>query len=255
MRRHHAQPAASAVHQRWRRHRHQRRAGGAPCACRRGELRGALKRRLAEHGRVGFVEEARELAHRISHALGHAGSATGVEHVELIALRLDARRRFRIGLNVVVAQRACHHVTPIGTGSVLDFDQEFHARHQLAHARHPISQRAVIDQRLDIGVIEQVSEFLVEIAVIDVDRHAAHLHRGEIGFAVLGRVVEVHADPRMRAESAFQQTLGEPRRALLVLCPGVALRALHDRDFIRYCVGDRFPDRPEMRFDHVAFPW
>jgi hypothetical protein len=59
--------------------------------------------------------------------------------------------------------------------------------------------------RVHVGVVDQVRELVVEVAIVDVDRDAADLHRGEVGLAVLGRVVEIHADLGVRTEPGVEE--------------------------------------------------
>jgi hypothetical protein len=90
VRHHHAEPAAGAVHERRPRHRDGRAPGRVRRAREVGQVVGAAQLRHADHLRVGLQEEAREVTHRVHHALRHAGRAAGVEHVELVALRRNA---------------------------------------------------------------------------------------------------------------------------------------------------------------------
>ena len=57
------------------------------------------------------------------------------------------------------------------------------------------------EQRLGVGVVEEVDELLFEVAVVDVDGHRAELERAEQAFDVLVRVVEVRRDLRVGAEA------------------------------------------------------
>ena len=103
------------------------------------------------------------------------------------------------------------------------------------------------DQRLDVGVLEQVGELAIEIAVVHVDRNAADLDRREVRLAVFGRVVQVHPHLAVGAESRVEQRLREPRRALLVAAPVDPAFSLDDGGRVGHRVGDRLPDGAEMR--------
>ena len=63
-------------------------------------------------------------------------------------------------------------------------------------------------QRLGIGVVEQVDELVFEVAVVHVHGDAAHLERGVDAFGVLVAVVHVRRDLRVRPEAGG----GEARR-------------------------------------------
>jgi hypothetical protein len=74
-------------------------------------------------------------------------------------------------------------------------------------------------QRLGVGVLEQIGQLVVELALVDVDRDAADLHRREVGLALLGRVVEVHPDLAVRFLTAGLEARGETCRPLLIVAP------------------------------------
>ena len=57
-----------------------------------------------------------------------------------------------------------------------------------------IAERRVEHQGLGVGVVEQVPQLVVEVAVVDVDRHAAHLERSVLRLEVLVAVVQVQPD-------------------------------------------------------------
>ena len=60
-------------------------------------------------------------------------------------------------------------------------------------------------ERLGVGVVEEVPELLVEVPIVHVHRHAAHLERGVLRFEVLVAVVEEQPDLGV---------VTEPRRAV-----------------------------------------
>ena len=47
-------------------------------------------------------------------------------------------------------------------------------------AADPVAERRVEDHDLAVGVLEQVVQLVVEVAVVDVDRHGPLLERGEV---------------------------------------------------------------------------
>ena len=52
-------------------------------------------------------------------------------------------------------------------------------------------------ERLAVGVLEQVEQLVVKVAVVDVDRDVAPLEGGELRLGVLDAVVEVEPDLRV----------------------------------------------------------
>ena len=102
------------------------------------------------------------------------------------------------------------------------------------------------DQCLDVGVFQKVVELVVEVAVVDVDRHAADFHCGEIGLGVLRRVVQIHADFRVLLQTRINQALRKVRRAVFILAPGYPPFPLNQRDMLRYRVGNGFPNQRKV---------
>ena len=97
------------------------------------------------------------------------------------------------------------------------------------------------EQRFGIGVVEEVDELVLEVAVVHVDRDAAHLERGEQALQVLVAVVEVRRDLGAGLEARRDEGLREPGGAVVELVPRAALLAAHDRDAIGKRVGEPTP--------------
>ena len=105
-----------------------------------------------------------------------------------------------------------------GTG-VVDLDQQLQLRQPVDDTADAVGQRGMEEQRLGVGVVEQVPELLVEVAVVDVDRHAAHLECAVLGLEVLVAVVEVERDLGLRVEAGGAERGRDPRRPRVVLGP------------------------------------
>ena len=58
----------------------------------------------------------------------------------------------------------------IAGAGVVDLDQQLQLRQPVDDTADPVGERGVEDERLGVGVVEQVPELLVEVAVVDVDR-------------------------------------------------------------------------------------
>ena len=106
------------------------------------------------------------------------------------------------------------------------------------------------DQYLGIRVLEQVEQFVIEVAVVDIDGHAARLHGRELRFEVLGAVVEVEAHLGAFAQARPGKGSRQARGAILVFAPTQAGRPADHRFAIRNFIGNRFPDRRVIQF-HV----
>ena len=154
---------------------------------------------------------------RVHHALRHPGRAAGVEDVDVVA----ADGSMRVGRR---ASRRCTSRTPtravdvggaVGRRAVVDLDQQ-------AHPVQPRRAPAPRDRPSDVwntrastsALSSRYAQLVVEVAVVDVDRDAADLERGEVRLAVLGRVVEVHPDLGADTEAGIEQRLGQPGRPL-----------------------------------------
>ena len=61
--------------------------------------------------------------------------------------------------------------------AVVDLDPELHVRRLVADLGDLVAELAVEQQRLGVGVVEQVDELVLEVAVVHVDGDAAHLER------------------------------------------------------------------------------
>ena len=128
----------------------------------------------------------------------------------------DARHRLVRGDHRFVRPRSRHagRLRPSSTSI-----SSLQLRQPVDDSRDAVAERGVEHERLGVGVVEQVPQLLVEVAVVDVDRHAADLERGVLGLEVLVAVVEVEADLRVRAEAGGDQRRGQAGRPIVVLAP------------------------------------
>ena len=107
-------------------------------------------------------------------------------------------------------------------------------------------------ERLGVGVVEQVPELLVEVPVVHVHRHAAHLERAVLRLEVLVAVVEEQRDLGVVTEPGRDVRGGEASGALVVLGPGASCRPVDECDLVGDLVGDRLPDRGVVRLHRRA---
>ncbi len=78
------------------------------------------------------------------------------------------------------------------------------------------------DEDFRVGVVEQVEELVVEIAVVDVDGDCAQLEGRKMRFEILVAVVEIEAHLRVGLQSSRRERGGEPRSAIVVHLPGAS---------------------------------
>ena len=102
------------------------------------------------------------------------------------------------------------------------------------------------DQRLNLGILQKIVQLLIQIAVVDVDRHTANLHRRKIGLGIFRRVVQIHAHFGVMAQTCINQTLCEACGAVLIVAPAYPPFPLNQRDMLWYRIGDGFPNQRKM---------
>ena len=141
-------------------------------------------------------------------ALGHPGRAAGVEHVEVVAAASPRRAHPADGgLGGVLVGGG-----PVGAGpaAVVDPEPALHARHTVEDALDALGERAVEHDRHRVGVVPEIRELVVAVAVVRVDRHEPDLHGAERGLDVLGAVVEVDRDLVLLRHAEIEQELRHP---------------------------------------------
>ena len=69
---------------------------------------------------------------------------------------------------------------------------------------------ALVEQRHDVGVVEEVVELTLDVAVVHVDRDRADLEDREQGHDVLHAVLRVDADVVAHADAAGRQEVRQP---------------------------------------------
>ena len=102
----------------------------------------------------------------------------------------------------------------------------------------PVSEGSVKDDCLRIGVVEEVPELFVEVSVVDVDRHAAHLEHAVVGLHVLIRVVHEQGDLRVGAKPGGGERLRHSCASVVVLGPCSGCVAGRDGRGVGNDVGD-----------------
>ena len=163
----------------------------------------AVDRRDPQHGVAAAAQHLEQVVLPPHHALGHAGGAAGVEDQQVVAGPPPGRPH-ALGPpaddGLVVLGEGRRRVSGLGHR-----DPQLHARQPAADRLHGRREGGVEHHRLGVGVVEQVDQFVGDIAVVGVDRHEAGLEGGEVGLEVFRRVVEIGRDLGLPAQPGVQQ--------------------------------------------------
>ena len=213
---------------------------------------------LPERAGVAGVERgAQDVFVPPEDALGHAGGAAGVEDVEIVGRKIGARRpRVRRGERLLVVE---------GPGqqrlarAVLHLQPEPHLAETAADPREGGREAGVKDDRPRLGVVEEILELLVDVAVVHVHGDAARLEGADHPLEILVPVVEIERDVRLPgfpvAQLAARRATAQPRvpqhareapRAVRELRPGQPPVAEDQALALRNHRGDRFVDRGQV---------
>ena len=108
------------------------------------------------------------------HALGHARGAAGVDDDLVVAGALGEVPLGR-AVGVAPCERLGVEAVLAGAGAVLDHHERLEQREALLHRGDAGPELLVVEERLEVGVAEEVLELLLDVAVVDVHRHGPHL--------------------------------------------------------------------------------
>ena len=172
---------------------------------------------------------------------GIAGRAAGVQEPEVITGPLDSGCRLMGRKEIVVVDSAVEQL------AAPDLDHQLEIWAPVADLRHTVGERDVEEERLRVGVGEQIRQFVGQVAIVDVARHGALLERCELRFFVLEPVVEVEPDLVVVTNPRSVDRGRNPGAAILELPPGVRVEAVRSRDGVGHGVGNPFPDTGEIR--------
>ncbi len=194
------------------------------------------------------------------HAFRHSGSAAGVEDVEIVGRRLRLRKvRRALRERGFIVDRARQQRI---AGFVGHLDEHFQRRNFGANSGHARRKVRVIDDCACARVVQQIDQFLFDVAVVDVERRHSRLVPAEHAFEVFVAVEEIQRElilprfpslqlcaRRSHAETARQQIVGEPSRALVQLAERDATIAKHDCFLIGKCRRNGFADCAQIEHD------
>ena len=231
-------PVRGAVHERAGRH-----AAGARLEATFRDLLGRGDRLAAAARAAHRAEEHVFVAPH--HAFRHARGAAGVEDVEVVGgARAEIARRARGRDRRLVVDR--RQAGGRRVGAVVDREEGSELRQRCRDRGELGCELTVEHDRARVGVVEQVAQLVLDVAVVDVDRHRAQLERGEHHFEVLDRVVEVAGDVVAGPDAALGERVGQAGRPRVLLGEGQPAIGAHQRLVIGHRVGDAFPQVGEV---------
>jgi hypothetical protein len=185
-------------------------------------------------------------------ALGHACRAAGVDHDEVVAAATPGCRRARRGRGRCLLVRR----GPVGTrpGVVVDPEPAAHPGHPAANLLDPLGERTVEDDGYRIRVGPQVTELVVSVAVVGVDRYQSDFHGGVARLQILGGVVEVDGHLVLLHHAQVQKVAGDPVRAPVELTPARLTGTLDNGGCIGLDICHGLPHIPVVPIRHCRSP-
>jgi len=235
---HRTDPHAGAVHQG---------AGGDGAGHRPGLMQlpdqraevGGIRRRLHHPHLETLGEQGAGKALVIIHdALGHAGGATGIEHVKIVVGPGDHRHWLRVLQRLFVRDRAVE----MFARAIVDLEEELDLLELVADRRDARRELRLEDQRLAVAVVDHMGQLRLEIAVVDVDWADSRLEGPELGFEIFGSIMRIDRQLCARLQAMVGQHPGNTGGAILIFGPAAALVAVHNRGLVGYRRGNIFPD-------------
>jgi len=137
-------------------------------------------------------------------------------------------------------------VAAVGVAAVLEHDDVPELRELGLDLADQRKERTLDDDRLHVGVLEDVAQLVGHVAVVDVDRDEPGLEPAEERLDPLGAVPAVDRHPRTGFETQSDQVVGDAVRALVELRERPAGRAGHERFAIRHRVDDDLEEIGEV---------
>jgi hypothetical protein len=151
--------------------------------------------------------------------LWQAGSAPGVQDVQIVS-----PARGKVPLRCPRAERLFEsHCTRRGIwlcAVVVDHEEVSQLRELRRQCGNVGGKALLVYQGDEVGVGEQVSQFVVDVAVIDVDPHGSKLEDGPRRLHPFGAVEGVDADVVSRTDTHRGQVVGQTVGPLVHLCVG-----------------------------------
>ena len=168
--------------------------------------------RLAGHEVDASTERPPEVLVAPHHALGEPGGPAGVDDVQVV--RAPLAEVAGVGLTGRrLGQRHAAEGREVAVIVGLQGIGHRDVRRDLGELRRHLGDQwrvhPVKDQAHEVGVVEQVLKLAGDVAVVDVDRHRAHLENRDEGDDVLDAVLRVQADVVTGLDTAGLQEVGQ----------------------------------------------
>ncbi len=169
------------------------------------------------------------------HALREPGGATGVEQVDVIgAARAEIALGRAAGDRGVELNTAVALVRAVGNvGTVVDHQDRLDVGGVGQDVGDPLGVLAFVHQRNHVGVLEQVSQFTLDVAVVDVDQDRARLDDAHHRDDDLDAVAAVETDLVVLLHTPLLQVVREAVGLLLELGIGQLLVAADQGNTVR----------------------
>ena len=126
--------------------------------------------------------------------------------------------------------------------SVINLEEEFDLLELIANRRDARGELCLIDQGFAVAVVDDMSQFRLEIAVIDIDGADACFEGPELGLHILRRIIGIDCQLRTGLQSMVGKHLCDARCAIFIFGPAIAFIAVDDCGFVRNCCSNIFPD-------------
>ena len=190
------------------------------------------RRRLAEPRIAARTRHAPQIVVAPHHALRHARRAAGVQEQHVVRRPANAERRAIAASRRAPRRRyfrpqpCCPSATSIHCS---------HLRQLAANLAHVRCKLVRVDHDGCVGVVEQVDQLVVDVAVVDVHVREACLEPSRDRLAVLGTVAHVEGDLVAGARTACEQRARKIVGATRKVAPVNARIAVHERQPIVRC--------------------
>ena len=188
---------------------------------------------------AGRVQPCEQIVLAPHDALGHPGGAAGVEHDQVVGTpspgRCDLRR---CGCRHLVEW---HRPGRAWSRPVIDPQPPSDLGRPIPHPVDAVGECPMEDDCHCIGVVPEVQELIVAVAIVGVDGHEPDPKGGEDPLEVLRRVVEVQRNLVLRRQPEGQEPARHSTRAEVELAPCGDSFTLDHRGLVRLRGGDGLP--------------
>ena len=141
-------------------------------------------------------------------------------------------------------ERSWRRVSEVG--AVFNHDDVLEGRHLWGEALDAVSEGALDEERLQVGVVEEVTELFVDVAVVDVDPHGTDLEDRPEDLRPLDGVVGVDPNVVTGLNPEVGEGVAELVRAGLELGVGSSLAPGNERSSLGESIDGLFEEISEV---------